>query len=110
MLLALILQDQNMYGVETKELLKRSLANFIRKEGPDGVNTAVSTSKLGKFYYDLAMMQSMASTKRTQLLLAKSHIVEALRIETKVHDSNHPHYLNAASLLSDILRELSGCN
>jgi hypothetical protein len=68
MLLALILQDQ------TKELLKRSLANFIRKEGPDGVNTAVLTRKVCEFCYDLAMMQSLASTKRTQLLLAKSHI------------------------------------
>jgi hypothetical protein len=63
-LLALIFQDQEIYGVESKELLQLSLANFTRKEGPDGANTAAVTIDIGHFYYDLAMMQSMTSFTR----------------------------------------------
>jgi hypothetical protein len=106
-LLARILQKQGKLGDETKELFERSLAIFIRNKGPDGMNTAAVTSNIGNFHYQLAMIQSMISTKRTHLLLAKSYIEEALRIETKIDNPTHPNRVTAASLLSKVLKELS---
>jgi tetratricopeptide (TPR) repeat protein len=107
MLLGRILMAQGKFGDETKELLKRSLDIDVMNEGLDGLNTAVGNISIGRFYYKLAMIQSVISIKRTHLLLAKSYAEEATRIETKIHNPSHSNYVSAASLLSDILRELS---
>jgi hypothetical protein len=106
LLLAQILMIQRELGDETKELLERSLANFVMNEGPDGPNTAGGNIMVSQFHYSLAMIQSIMSIKRTQLLLAKSYTEEAVRIETKIHNPSDPNSVAAASLLSDILREL----
>jgi hypothetical protein len=107
LLLAKVLKSQQIFGDETKELLERSLAIFVRIYGPDGVNVAAVTTEIGQFHYELAMIQSVISTKRTQLLLAKSYFEEATRIETKIHNPTHPSRVAAASLLSLVLNELS---
>jgi tetratricopeptide (TPR) repeat protein len=107
LLMARILQKQGRYGDETKELFDRSLANFKRNEGSDGMNTAIATIDIGLFHYNLAMMQSTVLSKRTKLLLAKSYTEEATRIETKIHSLTHPNRVAAASLLSKVLKELS---
>jgi hypothetical protein len=100
LLLARILQKQGKFGDELKDLFERSLANITRNKGPDGVNTAAATAEIGQFHYELAMIQSVISTKRTQLLLAKSYLEEATRIETKIHNPTHPNRVAVASLLS----------
>jgi tetratricopeptide (TPR) repeat protein len=107
LLLGRILMNQVKYGDETKELLKRSLAINVVNEGLDGTNTAAGNISIGQFYYKLAMIQSIMSIKRTQLLLAKSYVEEAIRIETKTHNLTHPNRVGAESLLFNILRELS---
>jgi hypothetical protein len=106
-LLAKVLTKQGRYGDETKELFERSLANFVRNEGPDSVNTAIATRDIGQFHYNLAIMESTVLSKRTQLPLAKSYSEEATRIETKIHSPTHPNRIEAASLLSKVLKELS---
>jgi hypothetical protein len=107
LLLAKVLKSQQIFGDETKELFLRSLANITRNDGPDGVNTAIATIDIGLFHYQLAMMQSLSSTKRTQLLLAKSSFEEATRIGTKIYSPTHPNRVGVASLLSKVLNELS---
>jgi tetratricopeptide (TPR) repeat protein len=107
MLLARILMNQVKYGDETKELLERSLAIFVVNEGPDGGNAAAVNIEIGQFYYKLAMSQSVISIRKTQLLLAKSHEEEGVRIVRKTHNPTHPNYAVAVCILSDILRELS---
>jgi tetratricopeptide (TPR) repeat protein len=106
-LLARLLSKQKKFGDDTKELFERSLAIFIRNEGPDGINTAGANIATGYFHYNFAMIQSTISTKRTQLQLAKSYSEEAIRIESKIHNPTHPNRVGAASLLSEVLRELS---
>jgi hypothetical protein len=106
-LLARILMNQGKLGDETKELFERSLAIYVVNEGLDGPNTAVAKLVISQFYYQHAMTQSTISIKRTQLVLAKSYAEEAVRIVTKIHNPTNPSSVSAASLLSDILRELS---
>jgi hypothetical protein len=106
-LLARILMNQDKYGDETKELLERTLAISVVNEGLDGTNTAAGNVVISQFYCQLAMTQSITSMKRTKLLLAKSYAEEAIRIETKIHNPTHPNRVGAASVLSNILRELS---
>jgi hypothetical protein len=106
-LLGRILMNQGKLGDETKELLERSLATFAVNEGLDEPNTALANTDISRFYYKLAMIQSIVSIKRTQLLLAKSYAEEAIRIETKIHKPTHQNSVTAESVLSDILRELS---
>jgi tetratricopeptide (TPR) repeat protein len=107
LLLSRILRTQGEFGDETKELLERSLAIFTINEGPDGMNTAVVNIEIGEFHYNFAMVQSTISMKRTQLQLAKSYSEEAIRIELKIHNPTHPSSIVAASLLSNVLDELS---
>jgi hypothetical protein len=107
MLLAKILLKQKNFGDETRDSYERSLADFIRNEGPDGVNTAAGNTEFGRFYYQFAIEQSIVHTKRTQLLLANSYLDEAVRIEIKIHSQTHPNRVAAASLLSIVLNELS---
>jgi hypothetical protein len=107
MLLAQILTNQGKFGDETKELLERSLAIYVVNEGLDGPDTVVGNITIGQFYCELAMIQSIISIKRTQLLLAKSYTEEAIRIVTTVHNPTHPNSVLAEFVLSDILSELS---
>jgi hypothetical protein len=79
-LLARILQLQGKFGDQTRGLYECSLALSIRDEGPDGLNTAIGNCSIGLFYYLLAKKQSTVNSKRTQLLLAKSHLIESERI------------------------------
>jgi tetratricopeptide (TPR) repeat protein len=102
-LLARLLKKQGEFGDETKELFERSLAIFIRTEGPDGINTAVVNIHIGEFHYHFAMIQSTISKKRMQLQLAKSYSKEAIRIESKIHNPTHPNRVGAISLLSEVL-------
>jgi tetratricopeptide (TPR) repeat protein len=106
LLLARLLKKQDKFGDETKDLFERSLAIFIRIEGPNGINTAVANIAIGRFHYLFAMIKCTSSTKRTQLQLAKSYSKEAIRIESMIHNPTHPNSVAAASLLSDLLREL----
>jgi hypothetical protein len=106
MLLAKTMMIQGKLGDETRELFERSLAIFIRNEGPDGMNGAAVNIEICQFYYKLAMTQSIVSIKRTQLLLAKSYVEEGLRIEKMIHSPTFPNYVAAECILSDILREL----
>jgi hypothetical protein len=76
-------------------------------EGPDGSNTACGNIAISHFHYNLAMIQSVISIKRTQLLLAKSYAEEGVRIVRKIHNPTHVNSVSASSVLSDILRELS---
>jgi tetratricopeptide (TPR) repeat protein len=107
LLLGRILLKQVKYGDETKELFERSLAIFVMNDGPDGAITAAGNITISQSHYKLAMIQSIMSIKRTQLLLAKSYAEEGVRIETKIHNPTHPNRVGAASALSNILRELS---
>jgi tetratricopeptide (TPR) repeat protein len=106
-LLACILMSQDNLGSETMELLERSLANNTKHFGPDGINTAISNSNLGKFYHQLADTQQNAQKKIEYLRMSKSTFKEAVRIYTKTFGSDNPQTIEASSQLSIISRELS---
>jgi tetratricopeptide (TPR) repeat protein len=106
-LLARILQSQGKFEDETKRLLERSLAIFIRREGPDGANTAISNINTGNYYDELARRQPTVDTKRKYFLLSKSHIEEGFRVQTKIYGPTHPNTVQTASILSDVISALS---
>jgi hypothetical protein len=106
-LLAQILQSQGKFEDETQGLFENSLAIFIRREGPDGANTAISNVNIGRYYYELARRQPTVDTKRKYFLISKSYIEEGFRIEIMLYGPTHPHTFQAASLLSALTRELS---
>jgi tetratricopeptide (TPR) repeat protein len=97
LLLARILRKQNKFRDETSELFERSLATL---------NPAAGNRYMGRYYYKLAMIQSTVGINRTQLLLAKPSVEEALRMKREALDSTHPSCVSTASLLSMILDEL----
>jgi hypothetical protein len=105
-LLATILEAQGKFGDETRESYERSLAISIRNEGPDGLNTAAGNFSIGAFYHHLANIQPTVDLKFAQLLLAKSHFVEALRIRSKIYGPTHPSTAYVSSKLTTVLREL----
>jgi hypothetical protein len=105
-LLARILQSQGKFEDETQGLFERSLAIFIRNEGPDGANTAVMSVNIGLYYYQLAEGQPIVDTKRKYFLVSKSHVEEGFRIKTKIHGPTHPRTVQAAHYLSILTREL----
>jgi hypothetical protein len=105
-LLAKVLMLQGKLGNEAKELLLRSLANSIRNEGPEGANAATANSNLGCYYKILATKQPTADLKRNNLQQAKSHVVEAIRIFTKVYGPAHPDTTAARDNLASIFSEL----
>jgi hypothetical protein len=106
-LLAQILQSQGKFGDETKRLFERSLAIFIRREGPDGVNTAISNINIGNYFYELARRQPRVDTMRKKNLISKLYIEEAFRIRAKIHGPTNPNTVQVASILSDVLSALS---
>jgi tetratricopeptide (TPR) repeat protein len=107
-LLARILKSQGKFEDETKRLFERSLAIFIRMEGPDGANTAVVNINIGSYYHDLARRQPTVDTKRKYFLISKSHIQEGFRIQTKILGPTHPRTVQVANFLSSLMNELSG--
>ena len=106
-LLARILLSQGKFGDETRGLYERCLAISIRNEGPDGFNTATGNFNIGGFYYRLTSIQPTDDLKRKQLLLAKSHFVEALRIQSRILGPTHPGTIKVSSGLTTVLSELS---
>jgi tetratricopeptide (TPR) repeat protein len=118
-LLARILQSQGKFKDETKRLFERSLAIFIGREGPDGVNTAISNINTGSYFYELAQRLPTVDTKRKHFLVSKLYrkrkhflisklfMEEGFRIRTKIHGPTHPNTVQAASLLSDVISALS---
>jgi hypothetical protein len=106
-LLATILQSQGNLGSETKELHERSLVSDIRNYGPEGKNTAVTNSNLGKFYCLRADGSQTAEMMKENLSLSKSKYKEALRIYTKVLGPDNPRTIKASSIFSLISRKLS---
>jgi hypothetical protein len=61
-LLGRILQSQGKFGDETKGLFERSLAIFMRREGPDGSNTKILNNHIREYYYELARRQPTGDT------------------------------------------------
>jgi hypothetical protein len=107
MLVARILDSQGKLDKETKELFERSLAILVRNEGPNGANVAVINTDIGQFYHKLANKELLDSDKKkTQLLLAKSYFVEAVRILSQIFSSTHPNTVTATYLLNRVLKEL----
>jgi hypothetical protein len=107
-LLAHILKSQGKLEDETKRLFERSLAIYIRSEGPGGVNTAMATANVGLYYYQLAEGQPTVDIKRKYFLISKSYIEEGFRIQTKILGPTHPNTVDAAYFLSSLVNELSG--
>jgi tetratricopeptide (TPR) repeat protein len=105
--LANILSRQSKLGDETRRMYEHDLAISTRNQGPDGSNTAVANYNLGLFHRQLLHEQATFELKLTQLLLAKSHFKEALRIRSKIHGPTHPETVFAASNLADVTSVLS---
>jgi tetratricopeptide (TPR) repeat protein len=105
-LVARILDSQGKLDNETKELYERSLAILVRNEGPNGANTAVVNTDIGQFYHKLGRAESDSDKKKTQLLLAKSYFIEAVRILSQIFGSKHPNTVTAIYLLNRVLKDL----
>jgi tetratricopeptide (TPR) repeat protein len=105
-LLAQILSAQKKFGDETRVLFQRCLAIFVRNEGPDELNTALANLKIGRFYHQLSRLQTTVDSFRAQLLLAKSHFQEALRIYLKIHGPSYPPAVSASEQLTQVLKDL----
>jgi hypothetical protein len=99
--------SQGNLSNETKELHEHSLAICTKYEGPDGVNTAIASMKLGSFYYQLADTQRSAETRREHLYLSQSNYKEAVRIYTKAFGPDHPRTIQVSSDLSSVSRDLN---
>jgi hypothetical protein len=106
-LLANVLRVQGQLGDETRRLYERYLAISIRGEGPDGRNTATGHNSLGSFSLQIAREVTTVSLKQTQLLLAKSHYEETLRISSKIYGHTHSETDRVISQLSVISIELA---
>jgi tetratricopeptide (TPR) repeat protein len=106
-ILGRILQAQGNLGDETKGLFERALAIAIRNFGSEGMDAAIGYFNLGLFYCCLARAQISSHSKRTEFLLAKSHIKKTLRITYKAYGPTHPKSLAAASELDIIESQLS---
>jgi hypothetical protein len=106
-LLASISSAQGKLGDETRGLYERSLAISIRDGGPDGLNVATGNYNIGVFYEQLAVKQSTVDAIQTYLTIAKSHLVEAQRIYSKIYGPTHSNTVDAASRLNVVIRTLS---
>jgi hypothetical protein len=108
-LLGEILMSQNKLNDETKGLFEYSLAIAIKSDGPDSQNTGIGNVHVGIFYMQLACSQCSVDLKYNQLLLAKSHFLDACRIYTKIHGPNYQNIVEIKSVLHFIFNELSSC-
>jgi hypothetical protein len=100
-----ILGKRGNLGDEVKGLYKRSMAIYMNQEGPDGINTAVGNTNLGRYHLSVAEKnlkeKNLNSDKRKEhLLLSVSYYKESLRIYTKAFGRAHHESLGAASELS----------
>jgi hypothetical protein len=105
-LLAKILQTQDNFGEETRELFERAVAVPLRKEGPDGLSTAMGNNNIGRYYYDLAGLQLTKKTKKKHLRLAQTHYQEAFRIYLKKYGPTHEKTINAKNKVEDVIAKL----
>jgi tetratricopeptide (TPR) repeat protein len=111
-LLSRVLTQQIKLGDETKGLLERSLAIFLRNGGPNGSDTANGYLSLGVFHHQLADIQATYTdidvhVLLKQLLVAKAHFEEAIRIRSKIFGPTHPQTVIAVSQLNNVSSELS---
>lgn len=106
-LLAQIMSSEGKLGDETKSMYERALANYIRNQGPDALNTSITSSNLGNFHYKLSRTNTCAERKKELLGLSKAYYTEAVRILTKIFGIAHPRSTEFVHRLSDISRELS---
>jgi tetratricopeptide (TPR) repeat protein len=106
LLLARILQKQEKFSNETKELFERALAIFTRHEGRDGTNSAVGNIAIGQFHYNWSV-RHIGSAKRIHLLRAKAYSEEGLRIAMILHAPTHGHYIGATEILTLVSEALS---
>jgi hypothetical protein len=106
-LLASIFRKQGNLGDEVKELFERSLAIYVKDEGPDGINTSIGNTNLGLFHHELAGTCSFADERKEHLRLSRSYYTGALRISRKIFGPDHHNTIEAASHLSRISRALS---
>jgi hypothetical protein len=73
---------------ETKELFERSLAILIRREGPDGSNTAISNIIFGRYYYELVRKEPTVDIKRKYILvliLEQKYMVLLIQVLLRLH-------------------------
>jgi hypothetical protein len=105
--LAQILMEQSNVGDETRELFERSIDISIKENGLDSFETATANMNIGAFYRSAAITQPTVALKHKQLLLAKSHYKESLRIFSLIHGPRHPNTTEATSRLASVTRELS---
>jgi hypothetical protein len=59
-------------------LIERSLAIYVKHEGPDGVNTSISNMNLGHFHCGLAGTCLSADERKEHLRLSKFYFTEAI--------------------------------
>lgn len=102
------LQDDKKNNNERKELLEKSLAISIKREGSDCNNTAVMHYYLAMFYHEITTKQNTqfgvekVHKSMEQLRIAESHAKEAVRIRTKLNGASHITTLEQIQLLSKI--------
>lgn len=101
-----ILLSQEKLGDETRVLFRRFLDISIINDGRDGLNTAIANTNNGEFYRRLAGIKTTDDAE-AQLLLAKNHFAEGLRIYSKIFSPTHPKALQAESQLSIVINQHS---
>lgn len=106
-LLARILQAQGKFTDEVKDLFERSIAINIKHFGPDGSNTAVSFSNLGRYYVQLQEKPSTPQNMIFCLRLAQINFKESVRIYTKNLGRDHPKTMRFSASLLEISTALS---
>lgn len=89
---------------EVKKSYERCIAMFVRCDGPDGDNVAQFTYKLAIFLSNNSNCIPPGNVRNAQLLKAKGHYKEAIRICTKLNGPNHPRTLQYKSSLSQLTR------
>jgi hypothetical protein len=60
-----------------------------------------------RYYYVPSATKLTKQSKRTQLLLAKSHFEEAHRVRSKIYGPTHPHATRVIARLAPILELLN---
>lgn len=101
-LLADIMSKQGKVSDDVKELYERSLAIKVKHEGLDGSNTSIGNTNLGVFYLNRATTEVSSNKRKEYLILAKSYLIEAFRINTKIFGPAHHNTIDAASDLSTV--------
>jgi hypothetical protein len=84
-------------------LAKESLAIILKNQGPDGRDTAVSNNNLAVYYYQQVFVLTTIPAQEASLKLAKTHILEAIRIYSKVYGPTNKSTLDAKATLANIL-------